>query len=498
MLPFWADVLHRRGHPRHPRSPILNLWLTWPDHTAYTIPTTLLIAPRTGRRNCSLRRKSASVLASRVPLLHNPVMSGGKFDQAYSFRASETLSQQDRDRRPRRPAPDQVPQGGDGEGMRPCSRGRWCASSYVVSEAGEPRHEPALGPRAFCAKDRDHIERSLEELPEQYLRLHLELGKPSMRGASIRVPFGPRVPIRVDVEALMSLMAESLVSWHERVADVARLDFPSNRMSRMRREAKAVGRAALVLSAHLDAMLALPPSPMSRAWDLRALDSLPEGATGVVRSVFADVTVDLSGADAGLEVLHVRYLARALLGETRQKPEELVGVPCRDPDGYMRVADGVPGGTAVTGGRPRVLDGVRAVRRRMTESDYREWVALCAAYERHRVPHLGKPPRRGVSASSCATPAIHVFSALGVLCPGSGEEPGRGFRHVRGGSALRITRWDGLITVEQAAELCGVKPVTVRNWANRGYGPKDARAQTSRGQAGERADPAQSRRGRQG
>lgn len=45
----------------------------------------------------------------------------------------------------------------------------------------------------------------------------------------------------------------------------------------------------------------------------------------------------------------------------------------------------------------------------------------------------------------------------------------------RGGSALRITRWDGLITVEQAAELCGVKPVTIRNWANRGYGSREAR-----------------------
>jgi uncharacterized protein YjcR len=40
---------------------------------------------------------------------------------------------------------------------------------------------------------------------------------------------------------------------------------------------------------------------------------------------------------------------------------------------------------------------------------------------------------------------------------------------------LRITRWDGLIDVEQAAELCGVKPVTIRAWAQRGYGPKDAR-----------------------
>jgi predicted transcriptional regulator of viral defense system len=50
-----------------------------------------------------------------------------------------------------------------------------------------------------------------------------------------------------------------------------------------------------------------------------------------------------------------------------------------------------------------------------------------------------------------------------------------GLRHARGGLALRITREDGLITVEQAAELCGVKPVTVRNWASRGYGPRDAR-----------------------
>jgi len=41
--------------------------------------------------------------------------------------------------------------------------------------------------------------------------------------------------------------------------------------------------------------------------------------------------------------------------------------------------------------------------------------------------------------------------------------------------ALRITRWDGLIDVEQAAELCGVRPVTIRAWTQRGYGPKDAR-----------------------
>ena len=40
---------------------------------------------------------------------------------------------------------------------------------------------------------------------------------------------------------------------------------------------------------------------------------------------------------------------------------------------------------------------------------------------------------------------------------------------------MRITRWDGLITTEQAAGLCGVQPVTIRAWTQRGYGPKGAR-----------------------
>jgi DNA-binding transcriptional MerR regulator len=34
---------------------------------------------------------------------------------------------------------------------------------------------------------------------------------------------------------------------------------------------------------------------------------------------------------------------------------------------------------------------------------------------------------------------------------------------------LRITRDDGLLDIRQAAELCGVKPGTVRQWVNRGH-----------------------------
>ena len=40
---------------------------------------------------------------------------------------------------------------------------------------------------------------------------------------------------------------------------------------------------------------------------------------------------------------------------------------------------------------------------------------------------------------------------------------------------MHITREDGLISVAQAAELCGVEAVTVRAWTQRGYGPKGAR-----------------------
>ena len=74
---------------------------------------------------------------------------------------------------------------------------------------GERRDPPRARarPRNFCESDTRHIERCLEEIPEQYVHLFAELGRPSARGSAVRMPFGPRVPIRVDVDALMKLMA---------------------------------------------------------------------------------------------------------------------------------------------------------------------------------------------------------------------------------------------------------------------------------------------------
>jgi hypothetical protein len=303
-----------------------------------------------------------------------------RFDPGYSFRSGDFRERPKGKGR----APEPPSQIGSEEGQRPCARGEWCASSAVITEGGEARREAALGYQAFCPRDRTFVARCLYELPEQYVRLAAELGRPSSGSSVIRIPFGPRVPIRLDIDSLLRLIAESLVSWHERVADIARLDFPLNRASRLRREAVAVARAELVLSAHLDALLALESLPMSRAWSLRDLDDLPEGATGIVHPVFIDATVDLSGADAGLEIISLRHLARAVLGETRARPEELVGVPCRDPDGNCGWRSVYRAELPSREDEPVWWTECARCGDRMDEKTYREWVALCAAYERNR------------------------------------------------------------------------------------------------------------------
>lgn len=45
-----------------------------------------------------------------------------------------------------------------------------------------------------------------------------------------------------------------------------------------------------------------------------------------------------------------------------------------------------------------------------------------------------------------------------------------------GGLSVRITRGDGLIDRDQAAELCGVSPDAITIWATRGYRTRDGSA----------------------
>jgi hypothetical protein len=280
---------------------------------------------------------------------------------------------------------------GDDDGERACARGEHCASAVTVRLAdGTTRRDPLRSPRSFCDPDRGRIEHDLGELPGQYVHLAVELGNPARRGTPVHVPFGPRVLIRVDVEALMRAFAECLCAWHERIADSQHLDFRDTG----RRDSWAVGRAVGCLSApgRVSALLALQPQPMRRACDLRDLSSLPEDVLGVVHSVYAEIDLDMDGTDAGLEILNLRYLARAVLGETRDKPEELLGVPCRvEPCDKLALRRAeLPSDPAA----PGFWSECAACGDRMTEEEYRDWTRRYALWVqgKHAVPRLENLP----------------------------------------------------------------------------------------------------------
>src|ERR1700761_2919216 len=154
----------------------------------------------------------------------------------------------------------------DDEGQQPCRRGDWCSSSQIIYDTadGSGRRVPSYGPRPLCQRDADLVARSLEELPAQFVHLVTELGSPSGRASTIRVPFGPRIPLRVDIDALLRLLEETLTSWHERVAAAANLTFPDER----RRASVAVQRAVDVMAGRTAALIALPPEPMTRSVDI--------------------------------------------------------------------------------------------------------------------------------------------------------------------------------------------------------------------------------------
>lgn len=267
------------------------------------------------------------------------------------------------------------------DGQRECARGEWCSASARDAEGA---WHPALSYQAFCPADTSQISRDLQALPVQYLYLGAEIGTPRAEVSQIRVPFGPKVPIRLDIDALQRAMTEVLSCWHERVAAVASLTFPDR--DRDRRGAVAVRDAARTLRGHLSTLLGLPPEPMRRAITLHNLTGWPDDTPGIVHTVFAEINPDLSGADAGLEILHLRYICRAILGETRDKPEELYGVPCRmescDMLALRRAELPAQPDEPVWWSECAVCDD------KMTEDEYRDWTRRYARWAREskRVP----------------------------------------------------------------------------------------------------------------
>ena len=318
-----------------------------------------------------------------------------KFDASYDFRSSESLRHRDERRRARRdPAavplarliPPAPPGGEEDDGKRDCARGEWCSGYILVTDGSTTSRKPARSAQPFCPKDRRILETDLAQMPAQFAHLAAEIGNPVKDGQMIRVPFGPRILIRIDVDTLMRAIVESLSSWHERVADVDHLWYPLTAVSRSQRQLVAVQQAKEALVYRVDALLALGPQPMGRTRKVTT-ERDPHGRASEDSYDYED----LDGADAGMEIFTLRYLCRAVLGETRARPEVLLGVPCRREECdkmALRRAE-LPSDPEA----PAWWSECAVCGDRLTEGEYREWTRRYARWAQgHVVPVLENLP----------------------------------------------------------------------------------------------------------
>lgn len=260
-------------------------------------------------------------------------------------------------------------------GQRPCARGGWCADPRIIRNPdGTVTRLPALVWRPYCDYDRSMILHCLEELPAAFGRLENEIGEHPPGGTTIRTPFGPVLPLRGDIDALIRDMATVLGSWHERTAMIAALDIPDTSVRELGHQ---VERATTVLGAHLDVMLALPPGPMHRVMHPTHAGEEWHTADGIVRpDGQAHMLLPLSGADAGNEILRLHYRARRILGETRAAPESFDGIPCRNCEDMALERAEPPSDPA----QPAMHSRCATCRHTMDRKTFTEWAKWYAAW----------------------------------------------------------------------------------------------------------------------
>lgn len=212
-----------------------------------------------------------------------------------------------------------------------CARDARCTGVTTTTD-GHPIADQVQAPTPFCGRDVYAIGRALASLPERYVQLRTKIGdKPTIVGEPVSGSREAPIPLRVDVDATIRDMLLVLLSWEERVAAVARLTRPATWLSRRRRDEIALPQAVTTLQSWLELLLCLPAEPMTRILPIRGRAALPAGVAGMVHphGGYIEATIDLAGAHAGLEVLHLVYKTRQVLGETTPPPVRLDGIPCR-------------------------------------------------------------------------------------------------------------------------------------------------------------------------
>lgn len=222
-------------------------------------------------------------------------------------------------------APPPAPEPDDGE--RECARGQWCSALTIRRNAdGTVEWVPARTPRAFCDPCAAGVSHAIDGLPAAWAMLRLWGLEPGASGGRVRSPAGPRLPVAAAADALMRAIPEVILSWEERVHDVAGLsDLDRHRHRRqvlrsgelpgdpeaVRRFLVPLRASARLLREYRSTLLSLEPAAMGR----------PAG-DGVE-------FVDLDGTDAGHEFLRLRHQARAHVGLVTGRPDYFEGVPCK-------------------------------------------------------------------------------------------------------------------------------------------------------------------------
>jgi len=267
--------------------------------------------------------------------------------------------------------PEPAPPASTGQ-QHPCHRGDWCSGSTVAVVDGEKITTPALCNETFCTKCRLQIWRALGDIPELWVRLHGELGVKGAPGERVSMSRSAPLPLRADVDALLREHLDILASWDERVRMAANLTLPDTQAMRLRTDhGRMVAAFTKTLSVHLTTLLDLPPGAMIRTFSLHDLDRIPEEAHGRSNRTagYAEVAVDLSGGDAGMEILALHYRTRSRLGETRMT--ERLDVPCPDPACDLLMLVRVQGSDYCAE--------CRACGRLLTAAEYTQWTKIFAA-----------------------------------------------------------------------------------------------------------------------
>jgi hypothetical protein len=183
-----------------------------------------------------------------------------------------------------------------------CHRGPRCVRWQRHPDTGARLGAEINADRGLCEPCTRHLGGALGTLPRDYAELHRVLARIARPGADVVT--GTRdlpIPVRADVEALMSEIVHETVCWAESTSDVLGIVMDTQ-TTRDSRAGVALQRAARILAGAMSVFLALR--------DVEHVEY-----AGLVNGVATVLTRD--GLDGAVVLLDLHHRVRAVTGQTR-------------------------------------------------------------------------------------------------------------------------------------------------------------------------------------